>query len=96
MGVYLKGMEMPNHCGECGIEWCERWKRLIVAGMPSAKARPEDCPLVEIPSHGRLIDADAIRADIDEKRPGRSYEDAWALTVMDAAPTIIEAEEGET
>jgi len=45
--------------------------------------------------HGRLIDADAIRADIDEKRPGRSYEDAWTLTVIDAAPTIIEAEEGE-
>ena len=41
--------------------------------------------------HGRLIDADAIRADIDEKRPGRSYEDAWTLTVIDAAPTIIPA-----
>lgn len=45
--------------------------------------------------HGRLIDADAIRADIDEKRPGRSYEDAWTLTVIDDAPTIIQAEEGE-
>lgn len=41
--------------------------------------------------HGRLIDADAIRADIDEKRPGRSYEDVWTLTVIDAAPTIIPA-----
>lgn len=49
----------------------------------------------EVPPHGRLIDADAIRADINEKRPRRSYEDAWALTVIDAAPTIIEAEEGE-
>lgn len=45
--------------------------------------------------HGRLVDADAIRADIDEKRPGRSYDDAWALTVLDSAPTILEAEEGE-
>lgn len=45
----------------------------------------------EIGPHGRLIDADAIRAEIDEKRPGRSYEDAWTLTVIDAAPTIIPA-----
>lgn len=36
----------------------------------------------------RLIDADAIRAEIDRKRPERSYEDAWALTIIDNAPTI--------
>lgn len=36
----------------------------------------------------RLIDADAVRKQIDEKRPGRSYEDAWALTVLDNAPTV--------
>lgn len=36
----------------------------------------------------RLIDADAIRAEVDRKRPERSYEDAWALTIIDNAPTI--------
>jgi hypothetical protein len=36
----------------------------------------------------RLIDADAVRKQIDEKRPGRAYEDAWALTVLDNAPTV--------
>ena len=58
MSVCIKGMEMPRHCGECGIEWCGLWKKLIIAGMSIAKSRPADCPLVEVPDHGRLIDAD--------------------------------------
>lgn len=50
LGILIKGMEMPKHCGECGIEWCEKWKRLIIGGMPIAKTRANDCPLIEIPS----------------------------------------------
>ena len=90
MGVYIEAMEMPNNgetititiCGD-GIVF-EEWKE------PGSVFKA-----VPVPPHGRLIDADAIRADIDEKRPGRSYEDAWALTVLDNAPTIIQAEEGK-
>ena len=106
MSVYIKGMEMPK---DCPCELLGVGYDLIcsfVGGIPCRVkeyyeccqngTRPSWCPLVPVPPHGRLIDADAIRADIDEKRPGRSYEDAWALTVMDAAPTVIEAEEGET
>lgn len=51
MGVYIKGMDMPRHCGECGIDWCNIWRR---AETPKEK-RPPDCPLVEVPPHGRLI-----------------------------------------
>lgn len=58
--ILIRDMEMPKHCGECGIKWCERWKKLIVAGMSIAKSRPTDCPLIELPPHGRLIDADKI------------------------------------
>lgn len=36
----------------------------------------------------RLIDADAVIRQIDEMRPGRCYEDAWALTVINSAPTV--------
>lgn len=97
MSIIIKGMEMPKACTardcfartevyEDGEVWC-----------PVANGYIGDdrtvCPLVEIPPHGRLIDADAIRAYIDEKRPGRSYEDAWALTVIDAAPTIVQADD---
>ena len=37
MSILIKGMEMPKHCGECGIEWCTRWKKLIDADLLSAK-----------------------------------------------------------
>ena len=35
----------------------------------------------------RLIDADALRESIISRRPEISYEDAWALTCIDHAPT---------
>ena len=103
MGVYIKGMEMPSKCVECRLAtktdfdscpFCDVTMRDLSKDEWWYE-RPQDCPLVPVPPHGRLGDLDAIRADIDEKRPGRSYEDAWALTVIDTAPTIIPAEEGE-
>ena len=95
MSILIRGMEMPNHCGECGIEWCERWKRLIVAGMPSAKARPEGCPLVPVPPHGRLGDLDKIENEIAQLSP-EGYTTGMIRLILDSAPTIIPAEEGET
>ena len=32
------------------------------------------------------IEREAFRREIDEHRPGRSYEDAWALTILDSLP----------
>lgn len=53
-----------------------------------------DCPLVEVPKHGRLIDADALIADI--RANSESYfADDFAHEWVDVAPTIIPAEEGE-
>ena len=88
MGVYIKGMEMPRNCAACCLDsFCKHWD--------IRSDRHEDCPLIPVPDHGRLIDADEVREIIDTYRPGRIYEDAWALTVMDNAPTIIPAEEGK-
>lgn len=36
----------------------------------------------------RLIDADALRESIITRQTEMSYEDAWALTCVDNAPTI--------
>lgn len=66
MSVLIKGREMPKNCGECAIERCNRWQKLIVAGMSIAKSRPKDCPLIEIPPHGRLIDADALMKEFEK------------------------------
>ena len=103
-GVYIHGMEMPRNCRECSLsgDWyCNAlphipaWHKEYVEAL-TAKTKMSRCPLIEVPQHGRLIDADAVREEIDRLRPGRMYEDAWALTVMDNAPTIITADEEDT
>lgn len=51
MGVYIKGMKMPESCDACflPLRYCD------YAMKPKG-----NCPLVEIPPHGRLIDADDL------------------------------------
>ena len=71
---------------------------------PNAK-RPEDCPLLPIPPHGRVIDADAMIEKYNSlpHRYDRSMVgmisncDLFDTLVYDLreAPTIIPAEEGE-
>ena len=83
-GIYIPDMTMPEHCGYCRFRYDG-----ICHVLQKTKYSPSECPLVPVPDFGRLVDADAIRADIDAQRPGRSYEDAWALTVIDNAQTIF-------
>lgn len=94
MGIYIPNMEMPKYTtkAEFGID---------ADGNPLCMVYHEDgtepdiYDVVPLPEgHGRLIDADAIRSEIDQNRPGRSYEDSWALTILDHATTIVPAEGG--
>ena len=102
MSVLIKGMEMPTNCLECVFyrradplyDYC-----CISSAVPKGYV-PNDCPLVEIPPHGRLIDADkaakqgwTISRTYSASPTERVYE---AKTMTDEVlPTIIEAEEGE-
>lgn len=54
MSVYIKGFPLPNNCGACPLRlaWCRERIYMVT--------RPERCPLVPVPEHGRLIDADAF------------------------------------
>ena len=80
MGVYVKGMEMPNDCMECPFSDYEAW--CLIPGVIS-----EHCPLVEVPEpHGRLIDADEITAFLGLERNDEEVES------LDEFPTVIEAE----
>ena len=83
-------------CGDCPYK-DGYWDGNCLNGLltKAADAIEELSKRVPKAPHGRLIDADLVRNDIDEKRPGRSYEDAWALTIIDAAPTIISADPEE-
>lgn len=87
MGVYIKGMKMPTRCGECPLSLYSHspcWKN---GGALDWEHRPNWCPLVPVPPHGRLIDADILASMCDAPN--------WCvwLTEIYDAPTIIEAEE---
>lgn len=106
MSILIKGMEMPKNCHSCPMcfmRFCQAGDRELSERetRPNAK-RPEDCPLVPVPPHGRLGDLDALINKIGEnvdKAKDRSYDWWYACTVAYdfalAAPTIIPAEEGE-
>lgn len=92
-GVYIKGMKMPKSCDECPCfseyDACDvtgSWK--FADEFCKGKERLPDCPLVPVPDHGRLIDADALCE-------GRVSNDNVVICAK-AAPTIIPADkEGE-
>lgn len=98
MGIYIKGMKMPTGCAFCKIKKRNGWKMVCplcneewdIHDPMSADFRLESCPLVPVPPHGRLIDADAeIGVNVTIMPGGRCRVDL-------VAPAIIPAEEGET
>jgi len=115
MSVYIHGMEMPISCFECKLlDYTDTYKCRVRFESLSREhginiSRPDWCPLVPVPEHGRLIDADTLtKTFLERKRPTLSagadgskervrYLDYFSArqTIKDA-PTIIPAEEGET
>ena len=107
MGVYIKGVEMPKTCNDCPLlDWDLSY---IKCGVVNRKfevdeehfreSRVYDCPLIEIPPHGDLIDRDELLSQYGgpiwtEKT---DYAEGLRDVVADIknAPTVIEAEEGE-
>lgn len=104
MSVLIKGMELPESCSGCAIRYemfCPLRHRFI-----ADEGRRKNCPLVPVPPHGRLIDADALISSIkmqtefcklmggDLATAGGIIEKGF-LQEIDNAPTIIPAEPGE-
>lgn len=111
MSVYIPGMEMPRHCRECCFEaegyfcWVVEATRqdtdewLCTQFYGDTQTRPDFCPLVSVPDHGRLIDADAaVRAGwtISRTYSASPTETVYEVKRVDFLPTIIPADkEGE-
>ena len=101
MGIYIPGIDMPDSCDNCFIcNRCEGNCDISDADYLPNK-RPDDCPLVELPPHGRLIDADALEFLYEESADGwrhtpvfMDFFKACAKGVREM-PTIIPAEGGE-
>ena len=103
MGVYIKGMEMPNNCHECEfvdiLPTCPCRKMAdddFWNNVSLAVEGHKDCPLVEVQPHDRLIDADALADNWYYASAALQQDDVRKVVCLDdidSAPTIIEAEE---
>ena len=104
--ILIHGMEMPNSCGRrrcCFAYECKELKKYETTFRREyCGERLKDCPLVEIPPHGRLIDADALWAEIhnicNSRYAGIITNITCIQQILSAlrhAPTVIPAEEGD-
>lgn len=92
-GVYIPGfyMEMPEGCLFCPL-MNGQWQTCKMLGDDAdvpLTTRRSDCPLVPVPDHGRLIDADAMRSSMP---PCFTMEEI--VKAFKNAPTVIPAEKG--
>ena len=51
--IVIRGMEMPEHCGYCRFRYDG-----ICHALQKTQYSMDECPLIPVPPHGRLIDAD--------------------------------------
>ena len=87
MSILIRGLEMPKEGTVIAIYKLDGKFFASVHGT-------ELCPLVPVPPHGRLIDADALKNK--HHWTDDFYETEYVeVEDIDAAPTIIPAEEGE-
>lgn len=110
MSILIKGMEMPTSCTECPCCRHDNWNgetahqcnvSFITFGAEDENwiynTRPNWCPLIELPPHGRLIDAEKLKSRIvlDEDASELKKISADIRKWIDIQETVIEAE-GET
>ena len=108
MSILIKGMEMPQNCQNCmdanlniAISlfgaMCPFCEKIFVADINIRKQRHPDCPLIELPPHGRLGDLDKLMTEFMDSDLDHLQRDDWreVVQIVADAPTVIEAE-GET
>ena len=87
MGVYIKGMRMPENCSECPVALSGKYCRInkTCETFKALPIRPNHCPLVALPEkHGRLIDAEELIETAE------FYE--TEMDIKNHSKTVIEAE----
>ena len=105
MSVLIKGQKMPKHCWQCifkdGDDLCILLDADCMRIWGEEKRLP-DCPLIELPDHGDLIDKDAAlrvvcSACYDTKAESRIGCDVtcYEFDAMMDLPVVIPAERSE-
>ena len=101
MSIIIKGMGMPSHCYDCPL--CYDMMSCTATGLrfysdtvdlsiDPADGRMHNCPLIELPPHGRLGDLDALADYIDLMMAQHTRVDAFEM--VQNAPAIIPADPG--
>ena len=93
--LLIKNMEMPKSCKDCtrmGISHCPmKEESIIVNGYD----KPLNCPLVELPPHGRLGDLDKLLIKVNcidvFGNPDNIID--RIIQAIGEAPTVLEASE---
>lgn len=98
MGVYIKGLSMPENCESCQFScisdlfipgWVGCQFDIGMAKKESFKGRHPNCPLVEVKvPHGRVIDVGTV-THAYYQRPTYSN----LCNAINNAPTVLEAED---
>ena len=105
MSILIKGMEMPKNCDSCPCyyETEGAWRNeceVLQREHYITDERPDWCPLVSVPKHGDLIDADKLveLCDIMADKCDGIGASIWHQfkTTVEWSPIVIPAEEGET
>ena len=110
MSVLIKGLKMPKDCIKCPL--ClftdGHWKCLADGSHADfgGTCIPQNCPLVELPDHGDLIDRSMLIGGFadwyiqespmylgDSKVVAETIGDA--MKAIEAAPVVIPAERSE-
>ena len=105
MSILIKGMEMPTRCGRCDMRIpvyddgiFDHYECCITAAIiDNLGEKMEDCPLVPVPPHGRLIDAEANIESLERclqspENDLAEFSYSYARAFLSECPTIIEAD----
>lgn len=102
MSILIRDMEIPENCMECPLDSpdCYLWTVEEFQKLRPEKDRYHErhpnCPIKEVPPHGRLIDADVLLSfdTLKTLEQIHGYADIWSIQQwICRAPTVIEAEE---
>ena len=100
MSIIVKGMEMPLNCAMCKM-WSiceclndfEDFESICYAVEDGDLVRDKNCPLIELPPHGRLIAEKTITEIRYHDADGYHIVNGEQLCELEIdAPTVIEAE----
>lgn len=99
MSVLIKGMKMPKNCDACPMLYEYRFCELTDDHASSIEWKTEEkrmpnCPLIELPDHGDLIDRDVLKDEC--KEPYVWWETATQMAqILSDSPVVIPAERSE-